>query len=90
MGLTVKNKTSYELGNNLTEFFSLPIEEEKNIDEISELIDEYNELKNKIYMLDIDIEEKANIINKINSLKSSKNKKQHIREIEEFKKIYEL
>lgn len=88
MGLTVKNKTSYELGNNLTEFFSLPIEEHE-INEINSLKD-YNELKNNIYLLDIDIEEKANIINKINSLKNKKDKNKLIKEIENFKKMYNL
>ena len=62
MGLTIKNKTSYELGNNLTEFFSIPVE----IDDQEESA--YSRLKDDIFKLDIDNEEKANIINKINSL----------------------
>ena len=48
MGLTIKNKTSYELGNNLTEFFSLPVEID-NQEESS-----YSRLKDDIFKLDID------------------------------------
>jgi predicted ribosome quality control (RQC) complex YloA/Tae2 family protein len=87
MGLTIKNKTSYELGNNLTEFFSLPVEID-NQEESS-----YSRLKDDIFKLDIDNEEKANIINKINSLSTIKNnseKKKIITEIENFKKEYDL
>lgn len=87
MGLTIKNKTSYELGNNLTEFFSLPVEID-NQEESS-----YSRLKDDIFKLDIDNEEKANIINKINSLSTTKNnseKKKIITEIENFKKEYDL
>lgn len=86
MGLTVKNKTSYELGNNLTEFFQVPIEEP--IEQ-----DEYSRLKDDIYELDLDIEEKANILNKINSLSISKkiNERKKIqKEIEKFKKEHNL
>ncbi len=87
MGLTIKNKTSYELGNNLTEFFSIPVE----IDDQEESA--YSRLKDDIFKLDIDNEEKANIINKINSLSKIKNnneKKKIITEIETFKKEYNL
>ena len=83
MGLTIKNKTSYELGNNLTEFFSLPLE----IDNQEET--EYSRLKDDIFELEMDNEEKANIINKINSLKTIKSnveKKKVIEKIESFKK----
>ena len=86
MGLTVKNKTSYELGDNLTEFFSVPIEEPTNQDE-------YSRLKDDIYKLDIDNEEKANIINKINSLKQAKTahaKKKIQKEIEDFCEEYDI
>lgn len=86
MGLTVKNKNSYELGNNLTEFFSLPIEETKTPDE-------YSRLKDDIYTLDIDNEEKANILNKINSLKttlSASQRRKIIKEIETFKNDYNI
>lgn len=86
MGLTVKNKNSYELGNNLTEFFSLPIEETKTSDE-------YSRLKDDIYTLDIDNEEKANILNKINSLNttlSASQRRKIIKEIETFKNDYNI
>lgn len=86
MGLTVKNKNSYELGNNLTEFFSLPIEETKTADE-------YSRLKDDIYTLDIDNEEKANILNKINSLNttlSASQRRKIIKEIETFKNDYNI
>ena len=53
----------------------------------------YSRLKDDIFKLDIDNEEKANIINKINSLSTIKNnseKKKIITEIENFKKEYDL
>ncbi len=80
MALTIKNKTSYELGNNLTEFFSIPIEETSDISE-------YSRLKDDIYSMDLDPEEKANILNKINSLNttlSPATKRKIIKEIEQF------
>ncbi len=86
MGLTIKNKTSYQLGNNLTEFFSIPLEEPIQNDE-------YRRLKDDIYKLDIDIEEKANIINKINSLNQTKNafeRKKVLQEIENFCNEYDI
>lgn len=86
MGLIVKNKTSYQLGNNLTEFFSIPIEESQNNDE-------YSRLKDDIYKLNIDNEEKANILNKINMLNtniSPNKKKVIIKEIEKLKEDYNL
>lgn len=86
MGLIVKNKTSYQLGNNLTEFFSIPIEEPRNNDE-------YSRLKDDIYKLNIDNEEKANILNKINMLNtniSPNKKKVIIKEIEKLKEDYNL
>lgn len=87
MGLKIKTQTNYELGNNLTEFFSLPIETDDNE------ITEYNRLKDEILSLDIDIEEKANIINKINSLntiKQANEKRKIIKEINEFKTIHNI
>lgn len=86
MGLTIKNKTSYQLGNNLTEFFSVPLEEPIQNDE-------YRRLKDDIYKLDIDIEEKADIINKINSLNQEQNavkKKKLLKEIETFCSEYDI
>lgn len=81
MSLTIKNKNSYELGNNLTEYFKISLEESKSPDE-------YSRLKDDIYALDIDNEDKVNILNKINSLNttiSSSQKKKIIKEIEKFK-----
>lgn len=87
MGLTVKNQTNYELGDNLTEFFSV------NIETAEVAIDAYRRLKAEIFKLDIDVEEKANIINKINSLSTitkESTRKKVIAEIESFKEEYDL
>lgn len=87
MGLTVKNQTNYELGDNLTEFFSV------NIETAEVAIDAYRRLKDEIFKLDIDVEEKANIINKINSLSTitkESTRKKVIVEIESFKEEYDL
>lgn len=87
MGLKVQNKTNYDLSNNVANFFSIDIdiEEEKQ--------ESYEDLKMTIYTLDIDSEEKANILNRINSIpftKSAKEKKQIVKEIEAFKEKYNL
>lgn len=87
MGETLKNKITYELNDDIANFFTLPIEEtEPKVD--------YKVLKAQIYqMKNIDKEEKANIINKINSLTINKpDSKQEviIKEIEEFKNKYGL
>lgn len=84
MGLTIKNKNTFELTDDLASIFSLPIEETK---------EDYQSLKEDIYSLKIDNEEKANIINKINKLSTIKNikeKKKIIEEIEEFKYNYNI
>lgn len=88
MGLTVKNNNNYDLSENLANFFSLPIEDDLN----RQKKDDYQVLKNKIYKLNIDKEEKANIINKINSLdnSSTKEKKTILNEIAKFQKKYNL
>ena len=88
MGLTVKNNNNYDLSENLANFFSLPIEDDLN----RQKKDDYQVLKNKIYKLNIDKEEKANIINKINSLdnSSTKEKKTILSEIVKFQKKYNL
>ena len=52
MGLTIKNKNTFELTDDLASIFSLPIEETK---------EDYQSLKEDIYSLKIDNEEKANI-----------------------------
>lgn len=86
MGLTVKNKTVFELTDDVSNFFDLPIEEQK-------IKNAYDELKKDIYSLDIDNEEKANILNKIslfNSTKSEKEKNKVKQEIEKFKMDYDL
>ena len=80
MGLVTKKDNSFDESLNM--FFSLP-EEEK--------IDNYDSLKNKIYKLDIDNEEKANIINKINSINNNYlQKKDILDEIDRFKIKYNL
>lgn len=78
MGLLEKNSNKYE-SEDVLSFFTIP-EVEKKVD--------YEELKNKIYSLKIDGEEKANIINKINSLEIIKKKTEKdkiIKEIESFR-----
>ena len=85
MGLVTKKDTSFRLDESVSAFFDMPSleEEEKN----------YDELKIDINKLDIDIEEKANIINKINKLNfttSPKEKKKINEEIKEFKNKYNL
>ena len=83
MGLITKRDDQYGL-ENLENFFSIPIEEEKSSNV-------YDKIKNKIYKLDIDIEEKANIINKINSLNHSNIKNNHLeKEIDSFIAKYNL
>ena len=85
MGLTVKNKNNLELGEDISSFFSLPVDEENK--------DTYDDIKNEIYNLDIDVEKKAYIINRINLLSTniSIREKNNIRkEIENFQKEYNL
>lgn len=85
MGLTIKNKNNYELRDDIASFFSLPVEEEKK--------EKKEALKEKIYKLKIDNEEKANIINKINLLETTKSRKERTalqKEIDSFKKKYHI
>jgi len=85
MGLTVKNKNSFELSENVSDFFTLPINEP--------IEENYENVKIAIYSLEIDVEEKANIINKINSLKQTKSLKETNKikkEIESFKEKYNI
>ena len=63
MALTIKNNNSFELSDNLTNFFSLPNDNDKE--------DNYDNLKSIIYTLDLDNEEKANILNKISLLNTT-------------------
>jgi hypothetical protein len=85
MGLKIQNYNTYKLSDDVSNFFSVDIDEEKQ--------ESYEDLKMDIYTLDIDSEEKANILNKINSIpftKSAKEKQKIIKEIEVFKEKYKL
>lgn len=87
MGLKVRNTINYELGNNLTEFFQIPTEvpdEENNI---------YDDIKDKIYELYLDVEDKAEILNAISKYKTTNSqveKKKLQKQIEQFIKEYNL
>lgn len=85
MGLKIQNYNTYKLSDDVSNFFSVDIDEEKQ--------ESYEDLKMDIYTLDIDSEEKANILNRINSIpftKSAKEKQKIIKEIEVFKEKYKL
>jgi hypothetical protein len=86
MGLKIDNQTTYNFNDDIANYFNL---------EVSEPIrnNDYEILKKEIYKLDIDSEEKANIINTINKLnivKSTKDRKELIKEIDNFKRTYKL
>jgi hypothetical protein len=86
MGLKVDNPTTYRFNEDVASYFDI---------EIGESIrdNDYELLKNEIYKLDIDSEEKANIINSINKLaitNSPKEKKELTKQIEDFKKLHNL
>ncbi len=86
MGIKVNKPTSFKLGDDVSSYFDI---------EISDPIrdNDYEILKKEIYKLDIDYEEKANIINSINKLSisnSPKEKKELIKQIENFKETYKL
>jgi hypothetical protein len=86
MGLKIDNQTTYNFNDDIANYFNL---------EVSEPIrnNDYEILKKEIYKLDIDSEEKANIINTINKLnivKSTKDRKDLIKEIDNFKRTYKL
>ena len=86
MGLKVDNPTTYRFNDDVASYFDI---------EIGEPIREndYEILKKEIYKLDIDSEEKANIINSINKLSTSISKKEQreiTKQIEEFKKVHNL
>ena len=86
MGIKVKNPITYKLGDDIESYFDV---------EINEPIrdNDYELLKKEIYKLDIDYEEKANIINSISKLSTSisnKEKKELVKQIENFKKLYNL
>ena len=86
MGLKIDNQTTYRFNDDVASYFDI---------EIGEPIrdNDYEILKNEIYKLDIDSEEKANIINSINKLaitNSPKEKKELTKQIEDFKKLHNL
>ena len=86
MGLKIDNQTTYRFNDDVANYFDI---------EIGEPIrdNDYELLKKEIYRLDIDSEEKANIINSINKLsitKSAKEKRELIKIIEEFKETYKI
>lgn len=81
MALKEKTSRNYDLGNNVADFFSVPIDVPSIDVKISD------DIKKRIYALDIDAEEKANILNEIsiyNSITNIKEKKRIKKEIEEF------
>ena len=75
------------MGNNLTEFFDVPVEipeEDTNI---------YDNIKDKIFELYLDVEEKAEILNAISKYKTTnsiKEKNKLKEQIERFIKEYNL
>lgn len=86
MGLKVDNPTTYRFNDDVANYFDI---------EIGEPIrdNDYELLKKEIYKLDIDSEEKANIINSINKLSTSISKKEQreiTKQIEELKKVHNL
>lgn len=86
MGIKVKNPITYKLGDDIESYFDVEIN-----DPIRD--NDYELLKKEIYKLDIDYEEKANIINSISKLSTSisnKEKTELIKQIENFKKLYNL
>lgn len=86
MALKIDNPTTYRFNDDIATFFDVEID-----DPIRD--NDYELLKKEIYKLDIDSEEKANIINSINKLNiniSKKEQREIIKQIEEFKKNYHL
>lgn len=86
MALKVDNPTTYRFNDDIATFFDVEIDEPIRDND-------YELLKKEIYKLDIDSEEKANIINSINKLNiniSKKEQREIINQIEEFKKNYHL
>ena len=86
MGLKIDNQTTYRFNDDVANYFDIEIGE--NIRD-----NDYELLKKEIYRLDIDSEEKANIINSINKLsitKSAQEKRELIKIIEEFKETYKI
>ena len=88
MGLKVDNKVTHNLTDDIATFFSLP-EEYANPPKV----DTYESTRNKIYSLDLDVEEKAGIldaISKYNSTNSTSEKNKLKKQIEKFIDDYDL
>lgn len=86
MGIKVDNSTTYRLSDDVASYFDVEINEPIRTND-------YEVLKKEIYKLDIDYEEKANIINiisKLSTTNSNKEKKELIKQIENFKNSYNL
>ncbi len=86
MGLKIDNQTTYRFNDDVAQFFDVDTSEPPRSND-------YEVLKKEIYKLDIDSEEKANIINSINKLSisnSPKEKKELTKQIEDFKNTYKL
>ena len=86
MGLKIDNPTTYRFNDDVASYFDIEMGEPIRTND-------YEILKKEIYKLDINAEEKANIINiinKINITKSVKEKRKLITQIEDFKRTYKL
>lgn len=86
MGQKIDNQTTYRFNEEVASYFDVEIDEPIRDND-------YELLKKEIYKLDIDSEEKANIINNINKLsvtKEAKEKRELIKVIEDFKNTYNL
>lgn len=86
MGLKVDNPTTYRFNDDVASFFDIEMSEPPRNND-------YELLKKEIYKLDIDSEEKANIINSIGKLNTSisqKEKNDLINKIEQFKQKYKI
>ena len=86
MGLKVDNSTTYRFNDDVASFFDIEMSEPPRNND-------YELLKKEIYKLDIDSEEKANIINSIGKLNTSisqKEKNDLINKIEQFKQKYKI
>jgi len=86
MGIKVDNPTTYRFNDDVASFFDIEMSEPPRNND-------YELLKKEIYKLDIDSEEKANIINSIGKLNTSisqKEKNDLINKIELFKHKYKI
>lgn len=86
MGIKVDNPTTYRFNDDVASFFDIEMSEPPRNND-------YELLKKEIYKLDIDSEEKANIINSIGKLNTSisqKEKNDLINKIEQFKQKHKI